>query len=31
MEETYRFLAFIQKEGKCYVSWCPELDIAGQG
>jgi predicted RNase H-like HicB family nuclease len=31
MEETYRFSAFIQKEGKWYVSWCPELDIASQG
>lgn len=31
MEETYRFSAVIQKEGKWYVSWCPELDIASQG
>ncbi len=31
MEETYRFLAVIQKEGKCYVSRCPELDITSQG
>jgi predicted RNase H-like HicB family nuclease len=31
MEETYRFSAFVQKEGKWYVSWCPELDIASQG
>jgi predicted RNase H-like HicB family nuclease len=31
MEETYRFSAVIQKEGKRYVSWCPELDIASQG
>jgi predicted RNase H-like HicB family nuclease len=31
MEETYRFSAVVQKEGKWYVSWCPELDIASQG
>jgi predicted RNase H-like HicB family nuclease len=31
MEETYRFLAVIQKEGKCYVSRCLELDITSQG
>lgn len=31
MIETYRFSAVIQKEGKWYVSWCPELDIASQG
>lgn len=31
MEETYRFLAVIRKEGKCYVSLCPELDISSQG
>jgi predicted RNase H-like HicB family nuclease len=31
MEETYRFSAVAQKEGKFYVSWCPELDIASQG
>jgi predicted RNase H-like HicB family nuclease len=31
MVETYRFSAIIQKEGKWYVSWCPELDIASQG
>ena len=31
MEETYRFSAIIQKEGKWYVSWCPELDVASQG
>jgi predicted RNase H-like HicB family nuclease len=31
MKETYRFPAVIQKEGKWYVSWCPELDIASQG
>ncbi|MGB9132397.1 MAG: type II toxin-antitoxin system HicB family antitoxin, partial [Methanosarcina sp.] len=31
MEEKHRFSAVIQKEGKWYVSWCPELDIASQG
>jgi predicted RNase H-like HicB family nuclease len=31
MEETYRFSAVIQKEGKWYFSRCPELDIASQG
>jgi predicted RNase H-like HicB family nuclease len=31
MEETYRFSTVVQKEGKWYVSWCPELDIASQG
>jgi predicted RNase H-like HicB family nuclease len=31
MEETHRFSAVIQKEGKWYVSWCPKLDIASQG
>ncbi|AAM06790.1 type II toxin-antitoxin system HicB family antitoxin [Methanosarcina acetivorans] len=31
MGETYRFSAVVQKEGKWYVSWCPELDIASQG
>lgn len=31
MEETYGFSAVIQKEGKCYVSRCPELDISSQG
>ena len=31
MEETYRFSAVIQKEGKWYVSWCQDLDIASQG
>ncbi len=31
MEETYRFSAVVQKEGKWYVSWCPDLDIASQG
>jgi len=31
MAETYRFLAVIQKEGKYYVSRCPELDITSQG
>ncbi|AAM29857.1 hypothetical protein MM_0161 [Methanosarcina mazei Go1] len=28
MEETYRFSAVVHNEGKWYVSWCPELDIA---
>jgi predicted RNase H-like HicB family nuclease len=31
MEETYKFSAVIHKEGKWYVSWCPELDVASQG
>lgn len=31
MEETYKFSAVIHKEGKWYVSWCPELDLASQG
>jgi len=31
MEETYRFSAIVHKEGKWYVSCCPELDIASQG
>jgi predicted RNase H-like HicB family nuclease len=31
MEETYKFSAIIHKEGKWYVSWCPELDVASQG
>jgi predicted RNase H-like HicB family nuclease len=31
MEETCRFSAVVRKEGKWYVSWCPELDIASQG
>ena len=31
MEETYRFSAVVQKEGKWYVSWYPELDIASRG
>jgi len=31
MEEMYRFSAAVKKEGKWYVSWCPELDIASQG
>ncbi len=31
MEETYRFSAIVHKEGKWYVSWCPELDIESQG
>jgi predicted RNase H-like HicB family nuclease len=26
-----KFTAIINKEGKIYVSWCPELDIASQG
>ena len=25
------FSTVITKEGKLYVSWCPELDIASQG
>jgi predicted RNase H-like HicB family nuclease len=31
MEEKYRFLAVVQKEGKWYVSLCPEIDVASQG
>ncbi|WP_235283164.1 type II toxin-antitoxin system HicB family antitoxin [Methanosarcina sp. 2.H.A.1B.4] len=31
MEETYRFSAVVHNEGKWYVSWCPELDVASQG
>lgn len=31
MEEKYRFSVVIQKEGKWYVSWCPELDVASKG
>ena len=31
MQETYKFSAVIHKEGKWYVSWCPELDVASQG
>ncbi len=31
MEETYRFSVVVQKEGKWYVSLCPEFDIASQG
>ena len=31
MEETYRFSAVVQNEGKWYVSLCPEFDIASQG
>ena len=23
--------AVVRKEGKLYVSWCPELDVASQG
>ncbi len=26
-----KFMAIINKDGKLYVSWCPELDIASQG
>ncbi|RLI79151.1 type II toxin-antitoxin system HicB family antitoxin [Archaeoglobales archaeon] len=26
-----KFTAVINKEGKLYVAWCPELDIASQG
>jgi predicted RNase H-like HicB family nuclease len=26
-----KFIAIINREGKIYVSWCPELDIASQG
>lgn len=25
------YSAVIQREGKWYVSWCPELDVASQG
>ena len=31
MQETYKFSAVIHKEGKWYVSWCPELEVASQG
>lgn len=31
MRETYKFSAVIHKEGKWYVSWCPELDVASHG
>jgi len=31
MQETYKFSAVIHKEGKWYVFWCPELDVASQG
>lgn len=27
----HKFSATIHKEENCYVSWCPELDIASQG
>ncbi|MBI4362382.1 MAG: type II toxin-antitoxin system HicB family antitoxin [Euryarchaeota archaeon] len=26
-----RFSAVLRKEGRWYVSWCPEVDIASQG
>lgn len=26
-----KFTAIINKDGRLYVSWCPELDIASQG
>lgn len=26
-----KFTAIINREGKLYVSWCPEIDIASQG
>ena len=26
-----KFTGIIRKEGKWYVAWCPELDIASQG
>ncbi len=26
-----KFTGVIRKEGKWYVAWCPELDIASQG
>lgn len=28
---SMKFTAIINKEGRLYVSWCPELDIASQG
>lgn len=31
MKEMRKFTAIIEKEGKCYVAHCPELDIASQG
>ena len=31
MNKKFQFTAVIEKEGKGYVSLCPELDIASQG
>jgi predicted RNase H-like HicB family nuclease len=31
MQDFRQFTAIIEKEGKQYVSLCPELDIASQG
>ena len=30
-QETMQFSAVVRREGKLYVSWCPELDVASQG
>ena len=31
MDKKFQFTAVIEREGKEYVSLCPELDIASQG
>ena len=31
MDKKFRFTAVIEREGKGYVSLCPELDVASQG
>ena len=31
MGRRQRFTVMIEREGDCYVSLCPELDIASQG